>query len=94
MSRTRMEIDEELAVLKGLANEIPAQSAQGEDNHDAINAQIRVIEDDMSFEDMIVAYDDDEFILSAAIDARRWLKDDDEPVSETWLELVTIGMAA
>lgn len=89
MSRTRIEVEEELSALCNLADIVPQYTAFGDDNQEAINAQIKVIRERMSFEDVLYEFEDERsYTLSAAQDALRWLRDDDEPVSAAWMELV------
>jgi hypothetical protein len=88
LARTRFEIEEELGALNDLRAQVPPKTAFGDDNQDAIDAQIRVIEQRMTFEEAIDEFEEDgDYILSNAQDAVRWLVDDDVPVSESWREL-------
>ncbi len=87
--RERIEIEEELEALEELTNKVPPANAFGDDNQEAISAQIRVIRERMDFEDVIDEFEDEgDFILSSATDAWRWLHQDDEAASEGWAELV------
>lgn len=89
MSRTRIEIQEELTALGDLLNEIPTTSSFGDNNQEAINAQIRVISYRMTVDELLSEYEDEvDYTLSAAMDALRWLRDDDEPASESWNEML------
>lgn len=85
MSRTRHEIQEELHLLNGLHNQVPESSILG-DNHEAIHAQIKVIRDDMNQMEILEEWEEgDPYVLSAALDALGWLRQDGDPVSEGWL---------
>lgn len=95
MARTRIEIEDELNALKELRNNVPPQTAFGDNNQDAIDAQIKVIENRMTFEEVIDEFEiDGDYILSNAQDAVRWLRDDDEPVSDSWRDLVGVAVEA
>ena len=91
MARTRIEIDEELENLRELRDQVPPQTVFGDDNQEAIDAQIRVIEERMDYNEAFEAFEDmGDYILSNAQDAIRWLVDDDEPVSDSWRELAGV----
>lgn len=92
MSRTNIEVTEELNLLNDLRHRVPSRTTFGDDNQEAIDAQITVIEEWMTFEEAIDRFEEDgSYILSAALDAVRWLHDDDEPVSESWVDMVVIS---
>lgn len=82
--RMRIEWQQELDNLRELGENVPDSNASGEDNHEAIRAQINVIENMTHQEDIFDMYEGDEFILNAALDAERWLRHDDEAPSELW----------
>ena len=89
--RTPSAIANELLVLNGLLTRVPPTSAFGDDNHEAITAQIRVITEGMTENQMLEEYEDEDlYILSAALDAYEWMQEDGEPVSEGWREMVAI----
>lgn len=83
-------IAEEIRALNKLAKLIPAHALLG-NNHDAINAQIRVIQGKMTEVQLLEEFEGgDPYILSAAWDAFAWLIDDGEPVSHGWFELIPV----
>lgn len=82
--RSRLEWQQERDALRELAQELPALNPGGEDNHEAIRAQISVLENMNDLEDIFDMYEGDEFILNAALDAGRWLRQDDDAPSEIW----------
>lgn len=85
MSRTRNEIQEELHLLNELHGQVPENSILG-DNHEAIHAQIKVITDDMTQVEILAEWEEgDPYVLSAALDALSWMRDDGDPASEGWL---------
>ena len=91
MARTRIEIEEELNALKEVRSKVPTQTAFGDNNQEAIDAQIRVVTEQMDFEEVIDQFEvDGDYILSNALDAVRWLEDDDLPPSESWDELAVL----
>jgi hypothetical protein len=95
MQRTRLEIADELFALNELLSQVPPTSAFGDDNHEAINTQIRVIQETMTQTKLLEEYeDDDPYILSAALDAHAWLYDDGDAVSEGWQEMAEESVAA
>lgn len=89
MARERIEIDEELEALRELRDQVPATSVFGDDNQEAIDAQLEVIAHNMTELRVLDAYEDeDNYTLSAALNALRWLREDDDPVSESWREML------
>ena len=91
--RERLECDEELRLLEDLYHVVPIRSSFGDDNQEAIAAQRAVIAQRMTLEQAIDEYQDEaDYTLSAALDAQRWLRDDDEPVSDGWIQLVRIRL--
>jgi hypothetical protein len=87
--RSKHEIEGELRALHALLNNVPPKTVFGDDNRQAIRAQIRVLEERMDFEAVADEFEDKgDYILSNATDALRWLEDHDEPVSMSWLVLV------
>ena len=95
MARTRIEIEEELEALRNLRGQVPPQTAFGDDNQEAIDAQVRVIEELLDCDETLEAFEDmGDYVLSNALDAVRWLRDDDEPVSEGWCDLAEATVEA
>ncbi|MBW4039209.1 MAG: hypothetical protein HIU91_10105 [Acidobacteria bacterium] len=93
--RTAAEIETELHALNGLRNQVPPTSAFGDDNHEAITAQIRVIREGMTYEKLVAEYEEGNAeIFNAALNALGWLYDDDTPPSDWWAALVEEPVAA
>lgn len=101
---TRDEIDAEVKALKALKPKIRQTSLFGDNHHDAIDTQIRVLEEDISEDDIYTQFqesDDEaaedevrgENILEAALAARRWLdgeepNDDEKTLCDGWTSLI------
>jgi hypothetical protein len=91
VARTRIEIEDELANLKNLRDKVPQLTAFGDDNQEAIDAQVRVIEERLDYEDVLEEFEEEgDHILSHALTALEWLEEDDVPPSEGWAELVVL----
>jgi hypothetical protein len=86
--RTTTEIANEIKALKKLRNKVPSTTYFGDDNRAAIDAQIRVIEENMTLDDIHDEWEDDDFLLGNADDALKWLREDADPVSGCWAHLV------
>lgn len=89
LTRTVEEVQQEIASLRDLSGRVASTTAFGDSNDDAIDAQIRVLDEKLTFEQVVDEYEDVAYTLSSALDAYRWLNEDDEPVSTGWRELVT-----
>lgn len=90
--RTPEEIQAELAKLKEIAPKIRPKSAFGDSNTHAVKAQIQVLEENMSLDDI---YDLEschfwgQHTVSAATDTRAWMDGDEETSpTEGWEGLV------
>lgn len=93
--RTPAEIEAELYALNELLNQVPSASAFGDVNHEAITAQIRVIQERMNRNSLLTQYEDgDPYILSVALDAFIWLWEDGDLPSEGWTAMLEESMAA
>jgi hypothetical protein len=86
----------EVAALKEIKPKIRHRSAFCDDHHEAIDAQVDVIHDRMSEDDIYAAWGDediDEFaqnVLDAALEAHEWMmgRSSTAPAPHTgWLEL-------
>lgn len=89
MQRTCPETAEELYVLNDLLNNVPQYSTFGDDNHQALAAQIKVITEGMTKDQMLEEYEDGEdYTLYAALDAYEWMHEDGDPVSEGWTVMI------
>lgn len=99
---TEKEVAEEIEVLRKIKPTVRKTSLFGDNHHHAINAQIEVLENDMP-EDEIYDHQEGEEIyaeeeewrdnvVSAALDARRWLdgeeREEPGPPSESWKPLI------
>lgn len=87
------EIQEEINKLKEIKPHVLMYSSFGDNHHEAIEAQIQVLEEIMEEDDIEDAFDDKpENVRSAAMDAAFWLAgeeiDDFTTPSESWKELV------
>lgn len=77
--KTDEQINAEIEALKAVKPSVRKVSAFGDDNHEAIDAQIRVLTERMSLDDVYDAWgdeDSDEFeqhLLDAALEARDWM---------------------
>lgn len=92
------EVAAEIATLKELLPKVRRWTFFKEDNHEAIQVQIGVLEDELDEDGCYICYAEeafedhsefDERILNVALDAARWLEGSDkEKPSEGWQELV------
>lgn len=87
---TDKEIKKEIAQLKELKPDVRRFNVFNDDNHAKIDAQIRVLEEDLSEDDI---YDEwpaedgqDEVLRNSSLDARKWLdgESEDGAPSEGW----------
>lgn len=88
--KTNEEIEAEIKALTEIKPRVRRETAFGEDNHVAIDAQIRVLRDEMTEEDVIQAHEEineweTEHAYEAARDAAQWLAGKlEESLSESW----------
>jgi len=81
--RTCQEIDDEIRELKSLLPRVFSLTRNGEDNRAALNAMIRVLEEQMSDDQVDDEYGDGpSFVYVHAMHAAWWLRD--FPLSEGW----------
>ena len=96
---TEKQIDEEIAKLKTMKPTVLRQSMFGDDHHEAIDAQIEVLTERMSEDEIYDKYpsvEENEFdgvadnISSSAHEAAMWMEgyDEDGSPSEQWQSLV------
>lgn len=100
--RTTLEIDAEIAALKALKPRVRERSFFGDDNHAAIDAQIAVLTERMSMDDVYSRFGQDdtkecdieehsEHELDCALNARDWmcgaLAADEQSPSQSWGDL-------
>lgn len=88
MLRTFHERQTELQALRELAS---AAHEDGDDNRDAIDAQINTIDSVLTREEIHAEYENDSLLLEAALEAEKWLREDDEAPSEVWAEQIRIA---
>ena len=83
--KTKEQITKEIEALKTVRPNVRPTSMFGDDNLGSIDAQIVVLENDMDGEDIYEMYDrtsSSEYILDAAIVAREWIDDKEDPDCE------------
>jgi hypothetical protein len=77
--------------LKALKEQVPARTSFGDDNHGAIDAQIAVLEQGLSSEQINERYGDDDNLRLAAVYAYDWkFKREEKAPSLEWNELVGV----
>lgn len=89
--RPQEEIDEEIKILEEMKPKVRHYTAFGDDNHKAIEFQIRVLQEKMTSEKIYDRFDADEtHMLDSAIEAWEWMNDEPENVrpSDEWRTLV------
>lgn len=95
--RTDQEISIEISNLKDMKSEVRQSTAFGDNNHDAIDAQVEALEDQMDEDDVWerheTAGEDEPFSTEherdAAIEAVAWMHGEIEnPPSEDWADLI------
>jgi hypothetical protein len=91
--RCMKERDAEVSRLKSLIDRIPAETAWGDSTVDAMDAQIEVISGCLKFKEITKQHKEDtDYVLSSALDALEWLRDDGEAPSEKWLRMIEEGV--
>lgn len=91
---TAEQVQAEIAALKEIKPKVRHYSFFGDDNHAAIDAQVRVLEEDLPENAIFDRWENDEHILSAARDAFDWLRGDYEleegqaSFADAWQDLV------
>lgn len=89
--RTEKEIQDEITALRELKPRVPYESMFGDNNHNAIEAQIETLESDLVEDDIYEKLENEEWLQneeSAALDARQWMDGDSEDKpSESWKPL-------
>ena len=92
--KTRKQIQAEIDKLEDIKPTVLRTSFFGDNYHDAIDAQIEVLENDMDDDDIYNNQDSEEWaqnVVDAALEARQWRDDESEKdfvPSESWKELV------
>lgn len=87
--RNKDEIAAEIEKLTAMKPNVRRSSAFGDDNRTAVQAQIDVLNDNMTNAQIYDRYEDGSSELESAIQARMWIDGDgmDESLSEDWLPL-------
>jgi hypothetical protein len=89
--RTDAEINAEIKKLRDMKPNVRMTSAFGDNHHNAIDAQIRVLDELMDEEDIETIFDDDaQNVRDEAYNALQWMLGEDEydAPSQGWQELV------
>ena len=90
MKPTIEQVQAEVAALKAMKPKIRRRTAFGDDNHAAVEVQIRVLEGGLDDDDIYGRWDMDEYLLDSAIAAYNWREyGDEEPPSKDWEGLVS-----
>lgn len=89
------EIEKEIKVLQGYVDRVRPTSAFGDDNVEAIETQIRVLDELLTDDDVYDLFEVEEEISEYAkncgLDAVAWLEgDNDEPPSKDWEGLLEV----
>lgn len=83
--KTKEQITKEIEALKTVRPNVRPTSMFGDDNLGSVDAQIAVLEDYMDDDDIHDEYDrtsSSEYILEAALAARQWIDDQEDPDCE------------
>ena len=85
-------IETEIEVLKMMKPTVVKESAFGDNHHDAINAQVKVLEDGLTEDDIYERYDDllKDNVKDAMVEAAQWVAGEGScySPSEEWKSLV------
>lgn len=88
--KTQKEIQKEIEALKAIRPNVRLTSIFGDDNLAALDAQIKVLEEDLDYHEIYDKYDrinSSEYTLSSALHARDWIEDDEayqEGLAGSW----------
>lgn len=86
--RTQEEIDGQIKRLEAVQDKVPARTAFGDDNYGAIEAQIAVLSNRLSSDDIYDRWEDDDHIRDNALQMLDWRNgDSDEDQAAEWEEL-------
>lgn len=85
--RTKDVIDQEVETLRAMKLSVPENNGFGQSNHDAIDAQIRVAEENMTQDEIFYEFGE-EFERDGALQMRLWLDEDSDNPSEEWKDLI------
>lgn len=79
--KIQKEIDVEIEALKTVRSKVRPRSMFGDDNLGAVDAQIKVLEENLDNDDVYSKFDvasSSEYILDAALEASRWINGESE----------------
>uniref|UniRef100_A0A6M3KE97 Uncharacterized protein n=1 Tax=viral metagenome TaxID=1070528 RepID=A0A6M3KE97_9ZZZZ len=79
--KTQKQITKEIKALKTVRPNVRPRNMFGDDNLAALNAQIKVLEENLNRDRIHDAYDhvdSSEHILESALDARQWINDEED----------------
>ena len=85
---TEAQIKKEIETLKDYRDRVRPTTAFGDSNTEAIGVQIRVLEEAMTEDEIYDEWEDDERLVSSAIDALNWRKGEEEQQSKGWKPLL------
>jgi hypothetical protein len=88
---TAKAIEKEISRLEKMMPTVRPFSAFGDNHHAAIKAQVKVLQEDLSEDDIYDMYDGMDNILSSALEAREWMegtREDEGSVADDWESLV------
>jgi len=93
--KTPTQIKQEADALEKMKPDVRSTSAFGDDHHAAIDAQIEVLRNNMSEDEIYDAFGDEDAdnfaqnVLDEAVHAREWIFGDRQKApSEEWVELI------
>jgi hypothetical protein len=95
IKRTPAEIAQEVKTIREMKPKIRQHTAFGDDNHASIDAQVNVLDNGLTEDQVYSEYgeDDGESIVMAALDALFWLEGSkDNKPSEDWASLVKVDL--
>jgi hypothetical protein len=85
---TEKEIIAEMKKLDKMKPKVRRRSMFGDDNHEAIDAQLHVLSNKLTESDIYANYEDEEsdntHVLDSALDAYRWMQGEEVAPSESW----------
>lgn len=89
---TVKQVKSEIAALKELRDKIPPRTAFGDDNLARIDAEIDVLENDLSINDVDQKYGDDDAVYESATYALQWIdgEAEDGSMSDNWRPLAGV----
>jgi hypothetical protein len=90
-------VQAEVSLLWTLVDLIPPRSSAGDDNREAIEAQLSVLVDELNLAQVLAEFyneSTDDYVLTAAIKAAVWLEEGGESPSTAWLRVVHSREAA